>query len=363
MKMYVVGGAVRDTLLGLCPKDRDYVVVGATPEEMLATGQFRDQAVGVDFPVFLHKETGEEYALARIERKTKPGYNGFEVTTKDVTLEEDLSRRDLTINAMAQPLLDDGRIGQDVIDPYGGLSDLATHTLRHVSPAFAEDPVRVLRLARFLARYGQDWSVAPETVRLCRAMIEAGELDALTPDRVFKEFEKGLSEPNPELMLQFLIGLGCLELAPFEVYRGIARAHLKALQAAVSAGASLPVRFALAVPGPWDAAKAEKSKVPTRLREVSHLLSVVLDNPAPAALNVAGRLQAIEQLDGLRQLERFDQVLEALSFIDLERAKNLRADQLKLRALDLKNVTDEARQRDVDVRSWVKHKRLEVLAD
>src|SRR3990172_10025882 len=174
MKIYLVGGAVRDKLLGLPIKERDWVVVGSAPQEMLQKGF---KKVGRDFPVFLHPKTHEEYALARTERNTGKGYKGFQVyAAPDVTLEQDLSRRDLTINAIARDA--QGRI----IDPYGGAADLKLGVLRHVSPAFAEDPVRILRVARFAARFG--FKVAPATLRLMRAMVDAGEADALVPERV-----------------------------------------------------------------------------------------------------------------------------------------------------------------------------------
>ncbi|MBV8657817.1 MAG: multifunctional CCA addition/repair protein [Burkholderiales bacterium] len=199
-KIYIVGGAVRDRLLGLPVKDRDYVVVGATPEEMESNG-FRP--VGKDFPVFLHPRTHEEYALARTERKSAPGYKGFTIhAAPDVTLEEDLARRDLTINAIAEA--DDGTL----IDPYGGQADLQRGVLRHVSEAFQEDPVRILRLARFAARFG--FTAAPETLALCRAMVESGEVDHLVPERVWQEFAKGLMESRPSLMFLALRESGAL---------------------------------------------------------------------------------------------------------------------------------------------------------
>jgi tRNA nucleotidyltransferase (CCA-adding enzyme) len=201
MKTYTVGGAVRDELLGLPVQDRDWVVVGATPEEMLRRG-FRP--VGKDFPVFLHPQTQEEYALARTERKTAPGYHGFVVhAAPDVSLEEDLARRDLTINAIAKS--DDGGI----IDPHGGRRDLAAKLLRHVSPAFAEDPVRILRLARFAARFS-DFSVAPETQALMGAMVAAGEVDALVAERVWQELSRGLMEAKPSRMFETLRRCGAL---------------------------------------------------------------------------------------------------------------------------------------------------------
>jgi tRNA nucleotidyltransferase (CCA-adding enzyme) len=201
MKTYVVGGAVRDALLKRPVNDRDWVVVGATPEQMLAQGF---NPVGKDFPVFLHPSTHEEYALARTERKTAPGYHGFVFhTALEVTLEEDLCRRDLTINAMAQDA--DGTL----IDPHGGQRDLAARVLRHVSPAFAEDPVRILRLARFAARFG-DFTVAPETQALMRQMVEAGEVDALVPERVWQELSTGLMEASPRRMFDVLRDCGAL---------------------------------------------------------------------------------------------------------------------------------------------------------
>jgi tRNA nucleotidyltransferase (CCA-adding enzyme) len=201
MKTYVVGGAVRDELLGLPVSDRDHVVVGATPEQMAAAG-FRP--VGKDFPVFLHPATQEEYALARTERKTAPGYHGFVFhTSPDVKLEDDLVRRDLTINAMARA--EDGAL----IDPYGGQRDLAARLFRHVSPAFAEDPVRILRVARFAARF-PEFRVAPETNALMRQMVEQGEVDALVPERVWQELARGLMEQRPSRMLEVLRDCGAL---------------------------------------------------------------------------------------------------------------------------------------------------------
>jgi tRNA nucleotidyltransferase (CCA-adding enzyme) len=201
MKVYAVGGCVRDALLGRPVADRDWVVVGATPQQMLDAGY---TPVGRDFPVFLHPQTHQEYALARTERKTAPGYHGFDFhAAPDVTLEDDLARRDLTINAMAQA--DDGTL----IDPHGGQRDLAARILRHVSPAFAEDPVRILRLARFAARFA-DFTVAPETLALMRQMVAAGEVDALVPERVWQELARGLMEDAPARMLTVLRDCGAL---------------------------------------------------------------------------------------------------------------------------------------------------------
>ena len=203
MEVYLVGGAVRDELLGRVPGERDWVVVGATPEEMLAAGY---RQVGNDFPVFLHPVTSEEYALARTERKTGRGYLGFETWhAPDVRLEDDLRRRDLTINAIARAA--DGTL----IDPCGGRRDLEARILRHVSPAFVEDPVRVLRVARFLARFAPlGFTVAPETLGLMRSMVAAGEVDALVPERVWQETARALGEPAPQAWLRLLRECGAL---------------------------------------------------------------------------------------------------------------------------------------------------------
>ncbi|HHI94811.1 MAG TPA: multifunctional CCA addition/repair protein [Gammaproteobacteria bacterium] len=204
MEIYLVGGAVRDTLLGIEPKERDWVVVGATPEQLKAQGY---KQVGKDFPVFLHPKTHEEYALARTERKTAPGYHGFSMhAAPDVTLEEDLLRRDLTINAIAQTAS-----GQ-LIDPFNGQQDLADKLLRHVSPAFSEDPVRILRVARFAARFAHlGFTIAPETNELMRDMVNAGEVDALVAERVWTETERALGEKNPARFFEVLRDCGALE--------------------------------------------------------------------------------------------------------------------------------------------------------
>ena len=249
MKIYCVGGAIRDELLGLPVKDRDWVVVGATPEMLLAEGY---KPVGKDFPVFLHPRTHEEYALARTERKTAPGYAGFVFHTDPaVTLEEDLARRDLTINAIARGA--DGTLA----DPYGGQRDLASRVFRHVSPAFAEDPVRILRLARFAARFA-DFTVAPETLALMRQMVAAGEVDALVPERVWQELARGLMEARPSRMVAVLRDCGALARLLPEVDRlfGVPQpaahhpevdtgAHLLlVLDEAAAAGLPLAGRFA-----------------------------------------------------------------------------------------------------------------------
>jgi tRNA nucleotidyltransferase (CCA-adding enzyme) len=236
MKIYLVGGAVRDQLLGLPVKEKDWVVVGATPAELLRQG-FKQ--VGKEFPVFLHPKTSEEYALARVERKISPGYTGFVFdTSAQVTLEEDLGRRDLTINAMAQT--PEGVL----IDPYQGRADLEKKLLRHVSPAFSEDPVRILRLARFAARFAaQGFSVAPETLALVQQMVTSGEVNALVAERVWKELERALGEKAPQVFFEVLAAGGALAvLFPMIQLEGPA---LVALKQSVDLTADPVVRFAV----------------------------------------------------------------------------------------------------------------------
>ena len=202
MQTYIVGGAVRDELLGYPIKDKDYVVVGSTPEQMVAAG-FRP--VGKDFPVFLHPKTHDEYALARTERKTAKGYKGFVVhASPEITLEQDLARRDLTVNAIAK-----NEVGE-FVDPFHGLDDIKSKTLRHVSDAFVEDPVRILRIARFSARLA-DFNIAPETLSLMQQMVDAGEVDALVAERVWQELAKGLMEKKPARMFEVLRSCGALK--------------------------------------------------------------------------------------------------------------------------------------------------------
>lgn len=222
MKTYLVGGALRDRLLGRPVSDHDWLVVGATPEEMAARGYL---PVGRDFPVFLHPQTREEYALARTERKSAPGYRGFTVhASPDVTLEQDLARRDLTVNAIALPaefVGTDGRFEPDagkLADPFHGRRDLEQKLLRHVTDAFREDPVRILRVARFAARF-DDFSVAPETMALMREMVQAGEADALVPERVWQELSRGLMETRPSRMFEVLRACGALAVLLPEVDR------------------------------------------------------------------------------------------------------------------------------------------------
>ena len=305
MKIYVVGGAVRDELLGLPVKDRDHVVVGATPEEMVRLGF---KPVGKDFPVFLHPQTHEEYALARTERKSGRGYKGFAVyAAPDVTLEDDLRRRDLTINAIAR-----AETGE-LIDPFNGRRDLEAKILRHVSDAFVEDPVRILRVARFAARL--PFRIAEETLALMRRIVDSGEADALVAERVWQEFARGLEEEHPERMLEALERCGLrARLLP----------ELERVPAPARFSGSRVVRFAHLC---WDLDEAavnalcDRLRVPNDEKELA-LLGVRLKK----SLNVKSSsevLNVLKRADAFRRPERFGQLLEAatLAAPGFERAK------------------------------------------
>jgi tRNA nucleotidyltransferase (CCA-adding enzyme) len=291
VKAYVVGGAVRDELLGFPVQDRDYVVVGSTPEEMTAAG-FRP--VGKDFPVFLHPQTHEEYALARTERKSGRGYKGFTVyAAPDVTLEQDLARRDLTINAIAKA--DDGSL----VDPFNGRRDLQDKLLRHVSEAFQEDPVRILRVARFAARFG--FRIADETMQLMRSMVSSGEADHLVPERVWQEFAKGLAEPQPALMFEALEQCGLRpKLLP----------ELTAVPKTLSG--PLPVRFAVLC---WPLAEPDiqalcaRIKAPNDERELAVL--ACRTQKLLGAANADELLNLFKRADAFRRPERFALLLQA----------------------------------------------------
>jgi tRNA nucleotidyltransferase (CCA-adding enzyme) len=310
MKIYCVGGAVRDELLGLPVKDRDFVVVGATPEAMVKQGY---KPVGRDFPVFLHPQTHEEYALARTERKTARGYHGFEFhAAPDVTLEQDLSRRDLTINAIARDA--EGRL----IDPHRGADDIKAGVLRHVSPAFAEDPVRILRVARFAARFG--FSIAPETMKLMRDMARNGEADALVPERVWQEVARGLMEATPSRMFEVLRECGALErvMPEMDALRDDADAAgeaMRALDAAAQAGATLPARFA--VLARWLVPLAVESlatrlKVPADCRDLALLAARYANTVLDAAeLDAPDVLELFNAADAWRRPERFAELTTA----------------------------------------------------
>lgn len=340
MKCYIVGGAVRDRLLGLPPGDRDWVVVGSTPEAMVAEGY---TPVGRDFPVFLHPQTHEEYALARTERKSGRGYHGFVIhAAPEVTLEEDLARRDLTINAIAE----DPKSGA-LIDPQGGQRDLRLRVLRHVSPAFAEDPVRILRLARLAARFA-DFSIAPETLALVRQMVADGEVDALVPERVWQELARALMETQPQRALQVLRDGGALARLLPEVDRlfGVpqrAEHHpevdtgvhlLMVLQQCARLGAPLPVRYACLChdlgkggtpPEQWPRhlghegrsvllarQVSERWRVPTDCRELAEVVAREHGNlHRSGELNAAAIVRLFDRCDAWRRAERFGQLLLA----------------------------------------------------
>ncbi len=349
MGVYVVGGAVRDALMGLPVNDRDWVVVGSTPEAMTAQGYV---PVGKDFPVFLHPQSREEFALARTERKTARGYKGFAVqAAPDVTLEEDLARRDLTLNAMAVPeALAHASVSdwqRHIVDPYGGQADLRAKVLRHVTGAFAEDPVRILRLARFAARF-PDFSVAPETMTLMRQMVEDGEVDHLVPERVWQELSRGLMAEKPSRMLEVLRSCGALQVLLPELDRlwGVPQradyhpevdtgAHMVlVLDMCAQLQTSLPVRVAALL---HDLGKGTtpaevmprhighegrsvkllqqvcaRLRVPSDCKELAEVVAREHGNIHRSAdLNPDGVMRLLERCDALRQADRFALILQA----------------------------------------------------
>jgi len=338
VKIYRVGGSVRDELLGLPVKDHDYVVVGSDAGEMERLG-FRP--VGKDFPVFLHPETNEEYALARTERKTARGYKGFAIhATPDVTLEQDLARRDLTINAIARD--EHGAL----IDPHGGARDLKAGVLRHVSPAFAEDPVRILRVARFAARFA--FEIAPETLELMRAMVSSGEVDHLVPERAWQEMSRGLMEHRPSLMIEALRACGALArvLPELDALFGVPQPPeyhpevdtglhmLLVVDYAAARGFPLAVRFAALVHDlgkggtpreEWPRHIGHESRGVELIQRVCERLRVPNDCRELAVLaarhhgeiHLAEQLKAstivklLEKADAFRRPDRFEQLLDA----------------------------------------------------
>ena len=339
MNVYCVGGAVRDELLGLPVKDRDYVVVGSTVQAMLDAGY---KPVGKDFPVFLHPKTHEEYALARTERKTAAGYKGFIVhASSEVTLEQDLARRDLTINAIAKA--SDGAL----IDPFNGVADSQAKMLRHVSDAFAEDPVRILRAARFAARF-TDFTVAPETMHLMCQMVKNGEVDALVPERVWQELSKGLMEQKPSRMFEVLRACGALQkiLPELDKLWGVPQPPqhhpeidtgihvMMVIDYAAKQGFSLPVRFAALVHDLGKGATpidilprhiGHEMRSLSLLKDVAKRLRVPNDckELAQIVAKFHGKLHAVPQmkprtlleflieLDAIRQPLRFEDFLKA----------------------------------------------------
>ena len=305
-KTYLVGGAVRDMLLGFEPKDCDYVVVGSSPQQMLNLGFTQ---VGADFPVFLHPTTGEEHALARVERKTGAGYNGFEVDfDSSVTLEQDLFRRDLTINSMAI----DQATGV-IVDPYGGQEDLKNKILRHTSDAFAEDPVRVLRIARFAARY-KDFRIHESTLELMSTIIKSGEFDSLTPERVFAEFKKGLMESKPSEMFYVLAQVGCQTKLKefFDPHPG----RLTALDEAASLNECLEIRFAIIGGGFLNQAHYKKWTISSECEELSSLLNNNLQSLIEYEhMDVEQKLQLFNRVDIFRRLSRFRNMMNAAIYV------------------------------------------------
>jgi tRNA nucleotidyltransferase (CCA-adding enzyme) len=361
VKIYTVGGALRDELLGLPVSDRDYVVVGATPEEMVKLGY---KPVGRDFPVFLHPQTHEEYALARTERKTVRGYHGFEFyTASDVTLEQDLARRDLTINAIAR---DDGG---HIIDPFGGVADLKARLLRHVGAAFVEDPVRILRVARFAARF--DFAIAPETLRLMRQMVADGEVDALVAERVWQELARGLMEPRPQRMLQVLHECGALARVMLELEPEWSRAEAdsvpRALALVAQANEPLEVRFAvlmrqldpLAVQ-----ALCNRLKVPADCADLGMLASRHTNTLLDAAeLDPASVLGLFNTADLWRKPQRFEQLAAAAFAGETDVAparERLRRAQAAVATVDAGAIA-RATQGSAAIRGGINAARLEAI--
>jgi tRNA nucleotidyltransferase (CCA-adding enzyme) len=362
VRIYEVGGAIRDELLGLPVKDRDYVVVGATADEMIKLGY---RPVGRDFPVFLHPETHEEHALARTERKTARGYHGFEFhAAPDVTLEQDLERRDLTINAIARD--EDGRL----IDPYNGAEDLSAGILRHVSPAFAEDPVRILRVARFAARFGFD--IAPETFELMRSMVESGEADALVSERVWQELARGFMEKRPSRMLEVLHECGALQKVAPEIAALFeepqrAQGALDALDAAAAAEDTLEVRFAALarVLDPYAVdSLAGRLKLPASVRDLALLAArhgnTILD---AEGLTADAILDLLNAADAWRRPERFEELLRAAAAGErgVERAaQRLRRARDAAAAVDAGAIAKASAKAD-DIKARVNAARLEAI--
>lgn len=315
MEIYQVGGAVRDELLGLEPREKDWVVVGGSAEELAAQGY---RPVGKDFPVFLHPETGEEYALARTEKKTGPGYHGFSFhAAPDVTLEQDLLRRDLTINAIAK------RASGELIDPYGGRADIDARLLRHVSDAFREDPVRVLRLARFAARFEHlGFKVAPETMALVATMVEAGELEHLRPERIWRELERALGEPSPDAFFAGLREMGALgallpELVPLERQADVWDETLERVQATRAAALPPAAVFAnllLSADATTLAALNGRLPLPKHFSQLSETVSRLWRAVLSAeACEPARLLSTLNEADAFRRSDRFRLALDVLA--------------------------------------------------
>ena len=387
MQVFLVGGAVRDELLGLIVKDRDWVVVGSSPEEMIEQGF---TPVGKDFPVFLHPHTREEYALARTERKSAPGYHGFTFhASPEVTLEEDLARRDLTINAMAKSL--EG----ELIDPFGGKNDLQAKVFRHVSPAFKEDPVRVLRLARFAARFA-DFTIADETLLLAQNMAKEGEIHALVPERVWAEVAKALMHEHPARLFEVLMDCGAFQilfpqLKHLEEEQSSKGPFMQALNLASDKECALESRFALCFypysPSTLSLADAqaqcESLKVPSHCKELSLLLLQLAQRlTSSTPLTPPGTLELMESLDGFRRPERLregiiactlaakstkdERTLERLQYLSRaqEALESLNSQALNSQALGTPNLSAQAQAlglKGPEIGQFIHEKRLLVL--
>ena len=363
MKVYSVGGSVRDELLGLPVQDRDWVVVGADPAEMQRLGY---KAVGADFPVFLHPESREEYALARTERKTGPGYKGFAFhAAADVTLEDDLRRRDLTINAMARA--GDGTL----IDPHGGERDLRAGILRHVSEAFAEDPVRILRVARFAARFA--FAIAPETLALMRRMVDAGEADALVPERVWQELARGLMERSPSRMVMVLRECGALArvLPELDAWYSaeVAPERMAArIDHAAARGYALPVRYAAML---LDLGEAAAAALSSRLRPPAECRDLALaairerDRVRRGDFDAEASLALLESIDAFRRPERLELLLavaESDALADPATFAPRRALTRDLAAARAVDAGAAAREHPDDIPGAVRRARLAAIA-
>ncbi|TDN67906.1 multifunctional CCA addition/repair protein [Paraburkholderia sp. BL10I2N1] len=406
MNIYAVGGAIRDELLGAPVQDRDYVVVGATPEQMVAQGY---RPVGKDFPVFLHPDTHEEYALARTERKTAAGYHGFQFFyAPEVTLEEDLARRDLTINAMAREVRPDGELTGPVIDPFNGQADLRARAFRHVSDAFLEDPVRILRVARFAARFA-DFTVAPETLTLMQKMVAAGEVDALVPERVWQEVSRGLMEKKPSRMFEVLRSCGALArvLPEIDALFGVPQradyhpevdsgVHvMMVVDHAAAQGYALAVRFAALT---HDLGKAgtpddvlprhighegrsvdllkplcDRLRAPNECRELAVLVAREHGNiHRVMKTGAAGLVRLLERCDALRKPARFAEALQAceadargrLGFEAQEypQAERLRMALVAARAVDAGTVAQQFAGKPDMIRDAVQRERIRAVA-
>lgn len=330
MQLYKVGGAVRDELLGYPHEETDWVVVGATPQELLDMGY---RQVGKDFPVFLHPDTKEEFALARTERKSGPGYHGFEIhAAPTVTLEEDLQRRDLTINAMAQ---DDAG---NIIDPYGGQADLTDRVLRHVSPHFAEDPLRVLRVARFAARYAHlGFSVASETLELMHQLVEADELAHLSTERIWVETQRALGEEDPAVYFETLNTCGALHklLPALAVSQGIAL-----LERAARHTDRSDCRWAALLadlPPDRAVASSERIKAPNACRDLAGKVAEWRPKTKAALTSAEACMSLLEAVDALRREEPFTGFCTTIAALEDENAHDNAACQLLIEARDAAN--------------------------